>query len=184
MNTTIDPDAVDSAYVTTTEDLQDLPGQAMGDRPAPAGSDLQLLTRAVAAKIAKPVYFEIPDYPEFFLRFRTNVKAAEIEKWNKQATKGKDFDACFAAQLVLCNTVVEILQGDRTLCDAAGDPLTFVNKELMASLECLTAAQAVKRFIGRDGDIIALGNAAIEASGFGKEMQAATDPTVVVSSQD
>lgn len=81
---------------------------------------------------------------------------------------------------LLALATLEIWRDDEPVCGSNGDPLTFEDDELLARAKVADRMDAVPKVVGRDGDIIVMGDALVEQSGYtddGYEVGEA-DPTI------
>ena len=139
-------------------------------------SDLAILAAEMERDVAPPVVFNIPSRPGFQVQVRTDLSIREVNQFRKQATVGKKVDEMVAQSLTIAGAATAILKDGRVMVDDGGEPIRFGTPGFMRAVGARSAADAVRRFVARDGDASALAVAILNASGFGEQAEEA-DPT-------
>lgn len=156
-----------------------------GDEP----SMLDQLKLDLREQVSAPRMFPVPSREGYALRCRTDLSATEMQTLFKRASKGRNTtDNLLLAKLTLVQATVAIHRQGKALIDDKGDEQTFGSEAFMAAVGCppgSNVVDAVALFVGRDGDITALFDAVVDASGYGKKIDSedldGADPTSSVS---
>lgn len=158
-------------------DTSDLADEPLAYDPEDDGkSDLDLLAADIEQKIAEPTRLVHPGREGYVLIFRSHIDSGEALSCQKRAKNAKDPVVLGNAMLLaLASTGLE--KNGQPVENSKGQPVTFRDPELLAALKVRTAADAVAKFIGNDGYLIALTDAVMTAAGYGAEVEVARDPT-------
>ncbi len=157
-----------------------------GDEP----SMLDQLKQDLRNQVSAPRMFPVPSRDGYALRCRTDLSSQEMQTLFKRASKGRNTtDNLLLAKLTLAQATLAIHRQGKALIDDKGDEQTFSSEAFMTAVGCppnANVVDAVALFVGRDGDITALFDAVVDASGYGKkidseDLNTAADPTSSVS---
>jgi len=147
-------------------------------------SDLSILTADAETDISRVSVFtldKVNGREGYSLRVQVgSLGSNDVEKWRKIAANGqrggKPNPSHWYA-LILANQTEQILKDGKPFADADGNPFTFRDEELQAALGAQTAAAAVRKLIGADPVLIAIGSGVLTEAGFGEDAEA-VDPEV------
>lgn len=168
-----------------TLDLPDMPPPSSTVPPTPVEnmSGLEALRADLAVELTEEVTFPVPTRPGYQIVAVVDVSSDELDAWRKVAKSKRHIDGIDGiklASLVVANKTVAIVRQGEPLVDGYGERVHFRHKDFLALVratpsEQLTAAEAVRRFFGRDGAIDSVSKAILEQSGWGEDV--APDPT-------
>ena len=123
---------------------------------------------------------KIPLRPSVELKFSTDLPLEKLDRWRQAARKKKnrdEVDIRFFNQLVIASQCVGIIFNGEEATDEAGKALTFRHQGLIDSLNALDVYGAVTELIGRDSDILKIGDEVLSAAGYDDEDDMEDDET-------
>jgi hypothetical protein len=167
------------AYISAPDhdDLYDdapLPGpHSLIDEDAP--SDLATLRADLAEKILEEVVLPVPARKGYESVHVADISATTMDGLRKRAKVKGRIDNVKLVGLVMANTNVAIRKDGRRLVDEEGEPLNFRSAEFLEIQGVSSAADAVRKFYGRDGDLDAASRALLRAAGWGEELETVED---------
>jgi hypothetical protein len=145
----------------------------------PSGTALDSLRADFAEETANDLQtFPVQGRPRYEVRCSTRIPYDDLAAWRKKSedkTKPGGTNELLLACIVLGNTCRGIVRdGEDIISD--GKPLTFVSEALQNLLEVDRAVDAVRRFYGRDPNVIKAAGAVLGAAGYSGE-DVTADPT-------
>lgn len=166
-------------------DLPDDPSDYADPTPVQGTSDLDLIRQDLTQTFDELVTVPVNTRPGYSLRCVANVSGDELESWRKAAKSKRHADGVDGVKLtalIIANKATEILRGGELLTDSIGQPLNFRHNEFRSLLKQpgesdLTAADAVRRFFGKDGALDTAARTVLVESGWGDDALTVADPT-------
>lgn len=129
----------------------------------------------------KTVDLKVPGRPAWAVRYRCDVDANDLGRWQKAApdkSQPDGIDAVKVAATILGNHVVALIQdGEVLINDDTGEEVTFRSKEFLESFGVGRITEAVKRWYVTDGNLLAASTEVLTESGYGEDA-IHEDPTV------
>ncbi len=149
----------------------------------------QLRAEITAPVVAAPITLEVPGRTGYAVRYLTDLDHDQVDMWRRQSTRrapGKgqtqEINTLKLAELILAHQCEAIIrQGADVVVD--DEPLVFASRTMMAITGTSKVRDAVRKFYGRDADVISAGDAVLEAAGYldtAEEVEGASerlDPT-------
>lgn len=137
------------------------------------------ISRDVAAKT---VTLTVPTRPGWAVRYRCDVEAGELGRWQKAAkdsTQPDRLDSLKVAMTILANQCDALIKDGEALTDDDddGEPVTFRSEVFLEMFGVGRAIDGVKQWYAVDGHIIAASTEVLVESGYGDEAEREEDPT-------
>jgi hypothetical protein len=153
-----------------------------GAPPVPETTLLDDLAADINAEVnLPPVVYPVPHRPAYQLVCDVNIPYEHVQQWNRVSVDGRGrADDLQMSKTVIVAKCTKILRAGFPVT-LEGRPLTFTSPELWSKLGVISATAAVKKLIGIDGDIGAIGEAILRDAGFGRSVEGQTerpDPTL------
>jgi hypothetical protein len=140
-------------------------------------SDLDLIADEIMQEASPPLRLQHPTRTDYTLVFDMgHLDAATLERYHRQATRGKTRNARLLNGLIVGNHCVRVERNGIALEDSRGTVIDFGNTELMSLLKVNSRADTAARFLGGDGYLAATANAVLEHAGYGADVEEADRP--------
>jgi hypothetical protein len=151
--------------------------------PVPERSLLDDLADDIADEVdIAPVSYPLPHRtsPPYAIVCDPNIPFETYRAWSQRHVDrhGNTDPLQLAAVMIAAKTVRIVRDGQAVTFD--GQPVTFRSPELHQKLGVPSAVDAVKKMVGNDGDLAAIGQALILEAGYGRTVegeQVLRDPT-------
>lgn len=118
-----------------------------------------------------PKVYPIPRLPSYELVADVNIDFELLEVWRKGSLDARgNIDQLRLAKLIIANKVTRILK-DGEAATYEGRDLNFRSPELWPAVGATSAVDAVKKMIGPDGAIGAIGDAILTDAGYGSTVE-------------
>lgn len=165
----VDPDAFDDELQPEL-DTDPVPGP---DTIMDAGpSDLDMLRADLRREVVEEIVLPVPARPGYATRHAADLNAHTVEQLRKRAKTKTGIDGVKLVSLLMASTNTAVLKDGKRLTTPDGDPLNFRSSEFLEIMGEATAAGAVRKFYGRDGDMDAASRALMQACGWGVDLEA------------
>ena len=148
--------------------------------PGPTTALDELRSELAAEVATPPLTLAVPGRTDYAVRYSTELAHEQLTAWrktarDKQAPEG--IDELRWASIVLANQAEVVLRKGVEV-ELDGRPANFQHEGFRGMLGAdLRATAAVRKFYGRDSDVIAAALAVIRAAGYGDDADA--DPTTL-----
>lgn len=144
-------------------------GEGAGDATV---TDLDIIEAELAGDIAaEPLPLEVFGRPGYVCFYRRDVSGPELERWRKQAKRGKkEPDNVHLAGLIVVGCLERIERRGEPVTDPEGDLLKFSSPYMQRiQKNAPSAVEAARRFLGTDGYLSAQAEAILDAAGWGSD---------------
>lgn len=139
-------------------------------------SDLSILDGIIAEadasrerRILLPVPLESRHVSLLCRTVTSEEVGASIRLGERLAPKNNARAKLLHCKNILAVATVEIWRNDEPVCGSDGEPINFGDDELLKRAKVADKLDAVPKIVGRDGDIIVMGDALLEQSGYTSE---------------
>jgi hypothetical protein len=161
----------------TDTDIDATTHRARTDVPV---NPLEALKQEIAKEVTGDVIvLEVPKRPGWTVRYRCDVEMPLLSRWRKAAADRQMPDGLDELKLcltVLANQCDALLLNGQEVEGGGGELLTFASKEFLDLVGVGRPIDAVKRWYGVDGHVLAAAQEVLTESGFGDEATR-EDPT-------
>ncbi len=135
------------------------------------GSDLDTLRADLAAEVVEEIVLLVPGRPGYETVHTADIPAQMMDQLRKRAKTRGGLNGIKLSALLLAQTNTGIRKGGRRLTDEDGQPLVIRSGSFLEIQGASTAAEAARKFYGRDGDLDAASRALLTAAGWGAETE-------------
>jgi hypothetical protein len=166
-----------AAFYDPADAIDDELPDAAGEFIDPEASDLDQLRKDLAAALVEEIVLPVPALAN--LGYETvhiaDIDGRTIENIRKRCKTKTGVDGVKLVALLLATTNTAIRKGGKRILDTDGEPLTFKSPAMLEMQGATTAAEAVRRFYRKDGDMEAASRALLKAAGWGQDVEAIDD---------
>lgn len=150
----------------------DLEGLDLGEPGTPLDDLAKELTQDVALE---PLWLPVPGRPGYEAGFERDIDSDLLQRWTKAAQNKKlagGGDQMQIALRVLARANLGLRRHGEQIVDH-GSPLTFRSERFLALYGFDRPQEAIKKFYGRDGDVVTTANEVLEGAGYTGDLEEA-----------